>query len=181
MNLAPTTYDDSFKEAVTQWLPEWDFLWLKAQGYAESRLVPSAQSTAGAKGIMQIMDDTWYDVKQRLQTIIPSNASVFEPHWNIIGGVYYMSVMRNGWAFPRPEDDRRKLAFSSYNAGFGNILLAQKLSGGKADYDSIIVELPKVTGIENAQQTTAYVQRIYEYYQQFTSEEVVQQMPSVST
>ena len=163
-------YDPWFEQYVKQWLSEWDWLWLKAQGYAESLLQPDAISEAGAKGIMQFMDDTWYDVKQRLHTIIPKTASVFDAQWNVCGGVYYMALMRNGWAAPRSEEDRRKLAQASYNAGFGNILEAQKKAGGVNDYASIIEKLPMVTGTANAKQTTDYVVRIEQYYNQFKKE-----------
>jgi membrane-bound lytic murein transglycosylase MltF len=167
MNSVTKEYDEWFQKYATQWLLEWDWVWLKAQGYAESLLNPKAESSVGAKGIMQIMDETWYDIKGRLQTIIPLTANVFEPQWNIAGGVYYMALMRNGWAAPRFEEDRRKLAQASYNAGFGHILKAQEKAGGVNDYDSIIAKLPMVTGTENAMQTTNYVHHIQQYYNQF--------------
>jgi soluble lytic murein transglycosylase-like protein len=165
-----TQYDTQIQQAVQQWLPEWmpDWQWLKAQFYQESLLQTDAVSPAGAKGLPQFMDPTWSDVRQRL--MFPSSASPFDPKFSIPGGVYYTALMRGGWGAPRSEDDRRKLAFASYNAGFGNILEAQKLSGGKADYDSIISELHNVTGPQNAAQTTTYVERIYQYFQQFTTE-----------
>jgi len=167
---ATKQYDSWFQEYSKRWLPEWDWLWLKAQGYAESLLQPDALSNVGAQGIMQLMADTWYDCKMRLRTIVPGTATRDEPQWNICGGIYFMSVMRNGWASPRPEEDRRKLAQASYNAGFGNLLKAQQKAGGVNDYDSIIKQLPMVTGAENAKQTTDYVKRIEIYYNQFVKE-----------
>jgi len=164
-------YDEWFTKYTNQWLPEWPWLWLKAQGYAESLLQPDAVSPTGAKGIMQIEPETWEDIKVRLRTIIPWKADIFEPEWNIAGGVYYMATMRNGWAAPRPESDRRNLAFASYNAGFGNILKAQKKANGVNDYDSIIAKLPMITG-KKAQETITYVERIETYYNQFVRAEM---------
>ena len=161
-------FDQYFIEATAQWLSEWPWQWLKSQGYAESLLQSDALSPAGAKGIMQIMDETWTDITTRLRHIIPPRTSVFDAHWNIVGGVYYMALMRGGWGSPRPEEDRRRLALASYNAGFGNLLEAQVLSGGKNDYASIIAHLPTVTGEDNAKQTITYVTRIEQYYDQFT-------------
>ena len=161
-----TEYDAWFEQYMTQWLPQWDWRYEKSQGYAESLLQPDAVSPAGAKGIMQFMDETWDDVRFRLR--FPSTASPFDPQYAIEAGAYYMALMRNGWAAERPESDRRELAFASYNAGFGNILEAQKLSGGKNLYRDIIDFLPQVTGAQNAKQTTDYVTRIQTYYMQFS-------------
>jgi soluble lytic murein transglycosylase-like protein len=162
-----TEYDSLFEQYMTQWLPQWPWLYLKAQAYAESLLQPDAVSSAGAQGILQFMPETWQDVSFRLR--FPSTATPFQPTYAIEAGAYYMSLMRNGWAAPRPESDRRELAWASYNAGFGNILEAQKLSGGKNLYQDIINFLPQVTGAQNAKQTTSYVTRIQTYYMQFSN------------
>ena len=162
-----TEYDKYFEQYMAQWLPDWNWIYLKSQAYAESLLQPDAVSEAGAQGIMQFMDDTWADVSFRLR--FPSTASPFDPQYAIEAGAYYMALMRNGWAAERPESDRRELAFASYNAGFGNILEAQKLSGGKNLYRDIIDFLPQVTGAQNAKQTSDYVTRIQTYYMKFSN------------
>lgn len=167
MSTVTKEYDDYFKMYTARWLEEWDWLWLKSQGYAESLLQPDAVSNSGARGIMQLMPGTWYDCKLRLRTIVPANALITDAQWNICAGVYYMGIMRNSWAAKRSEDDRRRLAQASYNAGFGNILEAQKKAGGVNDYASIIAQLPMITGTDNAKQTTTYVERIESYYNQF--------------
>lgn len=161
-----TEYDKLFEQYMAQWLPQWDWLYLKAEAYAESLLQPDAVSPAGAQGIMQFMPDTWQDVAFRLR--FPSTATPFQPTYAIEAGAYYIALMRNGWAAERPEEDRRNLAFASYNSGFGHLLEAQKLSGGKNLYQDIIEFLPQVTGAQNAKQTTNYVKRIQTYYMQFS-------------
>lgn len=163
-----TEYDNLIKEATEDWLPQWEWLWFKSQFYAESLLQADAVSPAGAKGLCQFMDDTWDDVSVRLH--YPSTASPFNPIYAIPAGVYFMSLLRNGWAAKRSEDDRRKLSFASYNAGFGNILKAQKLANGATDYDSIIAKLPDVTG-KKSKETIGYVKRIVEYYNEFKKQE----------
>jgi soluble lytic murein transglycosylase-like protein len=169
-----TEYDSLFEEAMKTWLPQWNWLWLKVQAYAESLLQSDAVSPVGAQGIMQFMPNTWEDVSFRLR--YPSTATPFNPTYAIPAGAYYMALMRNGWAAERPEEDRRNLAFASYNAGFGSILEAQKLSGGKTLYQDIIAFLPQVTNetkdgklIDNAKQTADYVTRINQYYTQFSN------------
>ena len=162
-------YDELIKASAAQWIPEWSWLYLKAQWYAESLLDINAVSPVGAEGPCQFMPETWSDVKSKLR--YPFNASPKDPQYAFNAGAYYMAVMRSGWSAKRSEEDRAKLARSSYNAGFGNLLEAQKLSGGKPDYASIIAKLPEVTGVVNAKQTTDYVVRIERYYQQFKAEE----------
>ncbi|MGB6977284.1 MAG: transglycosylase SLT domain-containing protein [Gammaproteobacteria bacterium] len=164
-----TQYDEQFKDAGAKWLPEWDWLYFRAQGYAESLLQPDAVSSEGAKGLMQFEDPTWEDVKFRLR--FPFSASPFDPQYAIPAGVYFDALMRNGWAAPRSEDDRRALSFASYNAGFGNILKAQKEAKDAADWQSISRQLWRITGADNAKQTIDYVNRIEQYYQQFKGEE----------
>lgn len=170
MSTVTKEYDQWFQEYAKRWLPEWDWLWLKAQGYAESLLQPDAISGAGAKGIMQFIDSTWYDMKSRLRTVVPPNAKVTDPQWNICAGVYYMALLRNGWAAKRSEDDRRKLAQASYNAGMEHLIEAQKKAGGVNDYASIIAKLPMITGAKS-HETITYVERIEEYYNQFKKEQ----------
>jgi membrane-bound lytic murein transglycosylase MltF len=163
-----TQYDLAIKICTREWLPDWDWQWLKAQACAESALNPKAVSGVGAKGLFQHMPDTWTDCAIKLR--FPLTASPFDPQYSIPAGIYYMAVMRNSWAAPRSEDDRRKLAQASYNAGFGNILKAQKLAGGAADWATISLKLPRVTGPQNAKQTTDYVTRIAGFYWQFKNE-----------
>jgi membrane-bound lytic murein transglycosylase MltF len=165
----PTQFDDVIKATATQWLPEWDWLYLKAQWCAESLLKLDAVSPTGARGPCQFEPDTWRDTAFRLR--FPLGASPEDPKFAFSAGAYYMGLMRNGWAAPRSEDDRRKLAQASYNAGFGNILKAQGRAGGVSGYEAIIAMLPYVTGPENAKQTTDYVKRIETYYQQLKAGE----------
>jgi hypothetical protein len=79
-----------------------------------------------------------------------------------------MAKLLNSWSAPRPDIDRYCLALASYNAGFGNLLKAQKAAGGANDYASIIRSLPHVTG-HHAAETTAYVKRILNYFNQMVT------------
>jgi len=68
---------------------------------AESNGDPKAVSTAGAKGLMQLIDSTASDMGVR---------DVFDPHENIEGGVKYLRKMINQFG------DIKK-ALAAYNAG----------------------------------------------------------------
>ena len=75
-----------------------------------------------------------------------------------------MGTLRRQWRAERSEDDRRRLAQASYNAGLGNMLQAQILAKGAADYASIAAQLHRVTGADHAKETRDYVARIERIY-----------------
>lgn len=158
--LGTDRYDDEIKKAAELFLPGWDWRWLKAQYYQESRLNPMAVSPAGARGIAQIMPGTWRDEAPRL------GYAGLSPHVAgpaILVGARYMAKQRRTWSAKRHEDDRRRLAQASYNAGAGNIIKAQRLCDGARHWPEISACLPHVTG-RNAAETITYVQRIERWY-----------------
>lgn len=153
----PDRYDGDIRRAVETWWPDYPFprAW-KAQLWQESRLDPAAVSPVGARGLAQFMPGTWSDMRQALRL-----GPVASPHDDIAiqAGAYYMAKLRRGWSAPRPQDVRHQLAQASYNAGFGNILAAQRACGGARDWSDIAPCLPGVTG-HHAAETIGYVQRI---------------------
>ena len=50
---------------------------------------------------------------------------------------------------------------SSYNAGLGNVLKAQKVGGGSLLYQPMRESLVSVTGKDNSKQTRDYVDNIW--------------------
>ncbi|MDC8013973.1 transglycosylase SLT domain-containing protein [Tahibacter soli] len=153
-----TLYDTPIRAAAEQYLPQWHWLWLKAQLIAESALDPAAVSPAGAQGIAQFMPPTWDDVRAALA--FPAHTTPFDPAYAIKGAAWYLGLLRRQWRSPRAEDDRRRLVQASYNAGLGNVVKAQKRAGGATAYASIAARLHEVTGADHARETRAYVERI---------------------
>jgi len=140
--------------------PGFDWRHFKAQAIAESRLKETAQSHAGALGVMQIMPETFDDIVRKHPTI---KGTRDQPRWNIAAGIYYDRKLWNLWKAKRPFQDRLSFMFGSYNAGRGNILKAQELAeeaGLNANlWKSIKPVLPEVTG-RRSKETINYIERI---------------------
>ena len=158
-------YDWEISRSMKRYLPIPYGIWggnlLKAQYYQESLLNPNAVSHVGAKGIAQFMNPTWKDVVRELK--IPKRIRPTNTKWAIRAGAYYMSKLRRSWKSKRKERDRYNLSLASYNAGFGNLLKAQRFAGGAIEFQPIIDQLHLVTG-RHAAETRQYVVRIWKIY-----------------
>ena len=157
----PDRYDALIKGAARIYWGDFPFwsAW-KAQLWQESRLDPDAVSPVGAAGVAQFMPGTWREIAPALGYGHFPPSSVRPA---IEAGAYYMAKLRRGWSAPRPAFDRHWLAAASYNAGFGNILKAQKVCGGPSLYREIISCLPQVTGRHSAE-TIDYVTKIRRWW-----------------
>lgn len=159
--LGTDRYDADIERAAQLYLPGWDWRWLKAQYYQESRLDPAAVSPAGARGIAQFMPGTWSDIAPVLG-FGGLSPHVAEPA--ILAGAAYMARLRRNWRAERPESDRRELTQASYNAGLGRILSAQRACGDARHWPEISPCLPSITGRRHANETITYVERIRRWY-----------------
>lgn len=147
-----------------------DWRLVKRQIEAESSYDPTAISPAGAKGLMQFMDETWKEW---------GNGDPFNPEESIRAGCRYMAHLYGCYdEIPEP-DERYRFALAAYNAGRGNInkclTLAREAFGAPAsfaEWDAAGREpgpwqqwglasrhLSRVTGI-NSLETIRYVHRI---------------------
>lgn len=155
-------YDNSFRKWSAYYIPEVPWYWLKAQCWQESRFVTTAVSPVGAQGVCQFMPPTWKDMERKLGF----NGDPFIPDLNIQAAASYMDQLRGTWnRRERTNAQVHSLAMASYNAGTGNILKAQNLSGNKRLWCEIYPYLPKVTG-ENSKETIHYVEVIWKYVQE---------------
>ncbi len=119
----PDKYDRHFRKYSKRYFgPHFNWRWFKSQGIAESNLNPQASSPMGARGIMQIMPQTFDEIKQQN----PGFVALDEPRWNIAAGIFYDRQLYRKWRIPLPSEERLFLAFSSYNAGYGRVLKAVK-------------------------------------------------------
>ena len=143
--------------------------WFKAQAVAESELDPAAKSPVGAFGVMQLMPGTSADMAEKLN--IQDTPQI--PHVNIRMGIAYDRHCWNIWT-AESGIERIRFMLSSYNAGVGNILKAQK-AAKKANlatdrWKSIVATLPEITG-KRSQETIEYVAKIERLFEQLTIRE----------
>jgi len=159
-------YDNNFRKWSAYYMPEVPWYWLKAQCWQESRLKPEAVSPVGAAGVCQFMPATWKD----MQTRLGFSGDPFIPDLNIQAAASYMKQLRNTWDRRGRESYQvNSLAMASYNAGTGNILKAQKLSGDKRLWCEINPYLVQVTG-RHHKETIDYVEVIWKYVDQLVQE-----------
>jgi hypothetical protein len=158
-NIISDKYDRDFKNAAMFLPTGTDWRYLKAQCYQESRLNPLAVSPVGAMGLCQFMPVTAREMEQKHKEL----NDFWLPEVSIRAAGLYMGKLNRFWSAPRPVMDRYKLALASYNAGQGNVLKAQVLSGGANDYITVISALPEVTG-HHSKETIDYVQQITEVW-----------------
>jgi len=160
-------YDTQIKEAAATYLAGADWRLFKAQLCAESNLNPNAKSPAGAMGIAQFMPATWEEVKKEMN--MPDHITPYDSIYAIPAAAYYMQKLCNSWSSHREEADRYCLALASYNAGFGNLLKAQKLAGGAVEYSPVIEALPAITE-RHSIETRDYVKRIFRIFGEYLME-----------
>jgi len=111
-------YDDWIKDGARRL--NWDWRLLASLVYQESHFIPSGESWAGAKGLMQLMPET----AKRFGALNPS-----DPKQSIQAGVGYLRYLDKYWAKRvTDKDERLKFVLASYNAGLSHITDAYKLT-----------------------------------------------------
>ena len=161
-NAISKKYDNNFRKWSAYYMPDVPWYWLKAQCWQESRLKPEAVSPVGASGVCQFMPATWKDMQRNLGF----SGDPFIPDLNIQAAASYMKQLRSNWNRRERESYQvNSLAMASYNAGLGNILEAQRVSGNKRLWCEINPYLVQVTG-RHHKETIHYVEVIWEYVDQ---------------
>lgn len=122
----PTDYEELIQTASTKYGVPVDLI--KAVIDTESSFNPNVVSSAGAKGLMQLMDGTANGL---------GVSDPFDPAQSIDGGVRYLSYQLKRF------DGQEKMALAAYNAGPGRV---NKL-GVNSDQELMekLTQLPKET------------------------------------
>jgi membrane-bound lytic murein transglycosylase F len=128
-------YLDWFKEAGAKYGLDWRLL--AAMGYQESKWDPAATSFSGARGLMQLTEDT---------AAMMSSGDRHDPRSSIFGGAKYLARMIDTVPRRIPEPDRTWFAVASYNVGFGHLedarILAQAQGRNPDRWDDVREVLP---------------------------------------
>ena len=153
-------YDQYFRKYTKRYFGAgFEWKWFKAQAIAESNLKANATSWVNAKGIMQLMPKTFHEIKKKN----PSFVDINEPRWNIAAGIYYNHHLYKKWSAKRPFKDKISFTFASYNAGFQNIMKAQKTAKKRGLNENLWHNIksvaPKVSGWRH-EETVGYVDKI---------------------
>lgn len=129
----PTDYEDLIQSASTKYGIPVDLI--KAVIDTESSFNPNVVSSAGAKGLMQLMDGT-------ARGLGVSNP--FDPAQSIDGGVRYLSYQLKRF------DGQEKMALAAYNAGPSRV---SKL--GVSNDDELMAQLERLP-----KETQSYISKI---------------------
>jgi len=110
-----------FQSVFMQCAPEigWDWQLLAAVAYHESHFHPTAHSSAGACGVMQLMPVTG-------KRFGLNDSTIWVPEDNIRAGVQYVKFLQGKWAFIQNKEEQTKFVLASYNVGPGFIFSARK-------------------------------------------------------
>ncbi len=110
-------YRQWFEEAGVQSSQDWRLL--AAIGYQESKWNPTAASPTGAKGLMQLTEQSASEVKV---------SNLNDPRQSIFGGARYFKQVYEKIPAHVPEPDRTWFALAAYNIGYGHLEDARVLT-----------------------------------------------------
>lgn len=154
---------------------------LVEQCRAESNLKADAESPVGAIGLCQVMPATALellakrDARGKARGLLRGQirGKLRDGKTNAELAARYMARMFRIWAYPRTHWCRWRLAVASYNAGAGNVIKAQTLSGGRSCFEDIAPFLHQITGKHSAE-TIAYTFRVEDNVRRRRSQELIQ-------
>jgi membrane-bound lytic murein transglycosylase F len=128
-------YKQWFVEAAEQSSQDWRLL--AAMGYQESKWNPSAHSSAGARGLMQLTAETANETKV---------TDLSDARQSIFGGAQYFRQVYEKIPAHVPEPDRTWFALAAYNIGYGHVedarVLAQKAGRDPDSWQDVRTFLP---------------------------------------
>lgn len=171
-----SAYDDLFRHYSGT--AGWDWRLLAAQCYQESGFDPSAVSSMGAQGLMQLMPAT-------ADAMGVPEEQRFDPEQNISAAARYIRKVNQSFAEIKDAEERIRFTLAAYNGGVGHVQDAQMLArkAGRnhhiwqevAPYILLLAQPqyyrdPDVRhGYMRGSETEAYVRLIMERWQEYRS------------
>ena len=114
----------------------------------ESDFRPDAVSRAGARGLMQLLPDTYSWLCEEKLAPLDHADQIDDPFVNVRYGTYYLSYLYDRFG-------EWRVALAAYNAGEGRV--AEWLTDPALTSEGLLVQIPFA-------ETDAYVQQVLDYY-----------------
>ncbi len=161
-------YSADFQLAAEEYVFDWQLL--AAVGYQESHWDPNAVSPTGVEGLMMLTRPTAREM---------GVADRRDPIASIYGGSAYLAGIHKRMPESIREPDRTWMALAAYNAGYGHLLDARRLTAEQGDnpdnWAQVAKRLPLLTQPEYYQharygyarggaQAVYYVEAVQHYY-----------------
>ncbi len=151
-------YPVKFQEYVEKYAQEYnlDKYFVYSVIKVESNFDPEAYSSAGAKGLMQLMDKTAEECNRKGNFGYRIPSELYDPEKNIRLGCYYLSRLYQIYG-------DRELVVTAYNGGTGNVdkwLADDNLSDGKGGLSEIPYEETR-NYVERVQKTLDAYNKLY--------------------
>ncbi len=146
------THPYKYQETIRNYASEYqlDPLLVAAVINVESKFDPKAESSKGAKGLMQLLDDTAVWGADHIGITTFEKGQLFTPEINIRIGCWYLARLLNQY------DGDKTLALAAYNGGSGNV--AKWLRDPQLSPDGKSLETIPFP------ETEAYVERVLKQY-----------------
>lgn len=109
----PFKYEDTVRTYAREY--QLDPLLVAAVINVESKFDPQAESAKGAKGLMQLMDDTALWGAEKIGLAAFESEQLFQPETNIRIGCWYLSRLLEQY------EGNKITALAAYNGGSGNV------------------------------------------------------------
>jgi soluble lytic murein transglycosylase len=146
-------------ETVRTYAGDLDPSWIMAVIMAESSFRPQAESNQGAKGLMQLMDDTAQDIANRMGMVDFHLQDVWNPEINIAMGSFYLNRLLTLF------DGDIRLALAAYNAGQGRV--RSWLANPEFSPDGVVLDVIPFTETYNYINRVELNQRVYAFILRF--------------
>ncbi len=153
----PRLFPLGYSEYVEQYAAKYqlDSSLVYAVIYCESKFDPKAVSSADAKGLMQVTEDTGTWVAGTLEGMDTSSVDLFDAETNIRIGCRYLQ-----WLLEK-FDGYPKTSLAGYNAGHGNV--AKWLADEEKSRDGITLEEIPYAETESYVEKVMWVQKMYKW------------------
>ena len=144
----PIDYQDSIKKYSDKY--GLDPYFVSAVIFTESRFNKDAESGAGAKGLMQIMDETAEWISGKLDV---DQYDIFDPEINIEFGCWYLNYLSGRF------NGEKELILAAYNAGPNRV--EQWLESEKYSSDGDVLHTIPYD------ETSSYVSKVMDVYEKY--------------